>query len=207
MGVIDQRLLWSAGCQRTDAGRLRLRRPRNEGSGDGDFEGAQGRKGAEERLLPRPMVRCAQGWRPRAVDEPTRQRHQTRADGPSDGRTVVVVVVEAAQELGPAHQVVGQDGAAEPGAVGSEASRWAVLHPRALLQVADVELCLGALAVEGVDCDGAGGEIGEECEVTPVRPQSGLGPHEPGAPDDEAPSLVGRLCDGGLSAFWVSDWG
>jgi hypothetical protein len=53
---------------------------------------------------------------------------------------------------------VGQDGAGEPGGVGEEAARGAVLHARPLLQIADVELCLGALAVEGVDLDGAGGQ-------------------------------------------------
>lgn len=39
-------------CQRTDAAPLRLRRPRNEGSGDSDHEGAN------ERLLLRPTA-CA----------------------------------------------------------------------------------------------------------------------------------------------------
>ena len=120
MDVIDQRFLWLAGCQRTGAGRLRLRRPRSQGSGDGDRKGTQVPKGAGEGLLPRPMARCAQRRRPRAVDESTRQGHKARADGPSDGRTVVVGLSDAAQELGPAKQVVGQDCALEPGALAAK---------------------------------------------------------------------------------------
>jgi len=161
MGAIDQKLLCLAGCQRTDAGRLRLRRARSQGSGDGDGEGTQVRKSAGERLLPRPMARYAQRRDPRAVDEPTGQRHEARADGPGDSRAVTVVLVEAAQELTPAKQVVGHDGALEPGRVGSKAARGAVPHTHPLLQIGDVELCLGALAVEGVEGNGGARQIGQ----------------------------------------------
>jgi len=76
-----------------------------------------------------------------------------------------------------------------------------VPHTHPLLQIGDVELCLGALAVEGVEGNGGARQIGEEGEVALARPQRRLGSHEPCAPDDEAPSVVGRLGDGGLSAF------
>jgi len=62
---------------------------------------------------------------------------------PDGGRRVV----EAAQELGPAQQVVGQDSTLEPRRVGREVSRRAVIHARPLFQVADIELCLSLRSV------------------------------------------------------------
>ena len=74
-------------------------------------------------------------------------------NGPRDCGAVSLTspTVEAAEQLGPAHEVVGEHGAGQPGAVRREVARGAVLHAGTFFEVPDVELDHGVLAVEGVD--------------------------------------------------------
>jgi len=105
----------------------------------------------------------------------------------------------------PADQVVGQDGAAHPRRVGREVTRGAVLHARPFLPVVDAQLDDGVGAVEGVEFDGRALEVGQEGEVPPVGPQGRLRTAEPGAPHDEATSLVDALGHHGLATERVVD--
>ena len=94
--------------------------------------------------------------------------------------------MDVAEAGGPADEVVGEHGAAEPGGVGEEPARGAVLEPGAVFEVADGELDGGVVAVELVDVDGRQVEVGDEGVVTPVGPQLRLGGiGEPGAAHDE----------------------
>ena len=83
--------------------------------------------------------------------------------------------VHAAEAGGPADEVVGEHGAGEPGGVGEEPARGAVLEPGAFFEVADGELDGGVVAVELVDGDGGQFDVGDEGVVTPVGPQLGVG--------------------------------
>ena len=127
-----------------------------------------------------------------AVDEPAGEGEEPGADGAGDGE--LVVGVDAAEAGGPAGEVVGEHGAGEPGGVGEEPARGAVLEPGAFFEVADGELDGGVVAVELVDGDGGRVEVGDEGVVSPVGPQLGLGGvGEPGAAHDEPERVVGSL--------------
>ena len=90
-----------------------------------------------------------------AVDESAGQAEQSVADGAGDGE--LGVGVDIAEAGGPAAEVVGEHGAAEPGGVGEEPARWAVFEAGAVFEVADGELDGGVIAVELVDLDGRAG--------------------------------------------------
>ena len=106
--------------------------------------------------------------------------------------------MQVTQPGGPAHEVVGQDCAGEPGGVGEELARRAVLETGSFLQVPDGEFDGGVGPVEPVRLDRVQLEGGDEGVVTPVRPELSL--HrvgEPGAANDEADPTLGPL---GLAA-------
>ena len=125
--------------------------------------------------------------------------------------------VDVAESGGPADEVVGQHGAAEPGGVGEEPARWAVLEAGAFFEVADGQLDGGVVTVELVGGDGAELDVGDERVVPPVGPKSQLvRVGEPGAAHDQAylslgslggtaAGHVGRLGDLGLSLVGIGD--
>jgi hypothetical protein len=81
-----------------------------------------------------------------------------------------------------------------------------VSETRVLFEVADGELNDGVVAVEPVDRDGGGGQVGEERVMPPGRDQRGLvGVSEAGAAHDEAQPAVGALADLGEPALGVID--
>jgi len=145
------------------------RRAREPGAGE--HEGAQVPQRVGGRVLPRPLARCPQRLRLRAVDAPTGQGHSARADPPSDSWSVTVIPVESAQEPGPAEQVVGKTARESQAALAEKLPEGQCSMPAPSLEVSDVELCLGALATEGIDLDGDAGQIADESEVAPVGPQ------------------------------------
>jgi hypothetical protein len=74
-----------------------------------------------------------------------------------------------------------------------------VLEAGPLLQVADGQLDGGVGPVEGVDLDGRPVQVGQEGEVTPLRPQRGLASDQSGAAHDETAALVDALGHLGLA--------
>src|SRR6266508_604451 len=134
--------------------------------------------------------------------------------GGGDGE--VVEVGDAAELCGPAEQVVGEDGAGEPGGVGGEEPGGAVVHAGAGFEVADGELDGGVSAVVLVGGDGVGGRTGDEGVVAPVGPEGLLGGvGEAAATHDEPVAAlvaacagdIGALGDGGLAGVGVDDGG
>lgn len=104
-----------------------------------------------------------------SVDQASRNGEQARAERAGDGE--LIVGMDMAEPDGPANEVVGEHCTGEPGPVGEELARWAVLESRSFFEVANGEFNPGMVSVELVDLDGVGVEIGDEGMVSPVRPQ------------------------------------
>lgn len=83
---------------------------------------------------------------------------------------VLVVGLHMAEPGGPADDVVGEHGTAQPGGVGEEVPGGAVLEAGALFDVAHGEFDGGVIAVELVERDGFALDVGDERVVTPVGP-------------------------------------
>lgn len=122
--------------------------------------------------------------------------------------------MDVAEAGGPADQVVGEHRAGKPRGVGEEPARRAVLEPGAFFEVTDRELHSGVVAVELVDLDGGGVEVGDERVVTPVGPEltlRRLGETGPADHETDTVSLlalaghVGGVGDLGLPPVGVDD--
>ena len=134
------------------------------------------------------------------------------AHGAGNGELIVGMDVA---ELGtPADEVVGEDGAGEPGCIGEEVARGAVLEARSFFEVADGELDAGVVAVEDVGLDVFENEVGDEGVVTPLGPQGRLvriGQSRAAHDQTQLASLaahpgdVGRLGDLGQPGVGIGD--
>ena len=125
------------------------------------------------------------------VDEAAWHGEELVGDGGRDGE--LARGVGAPEAGGPAHEVVREHAAGEPGAVGGESSGGAAAEPGAFFEVSDGELDCGVAAV--VCVGGFGVEVvavGDEAVVTPVGPQLGLGAEQAAAAYDQA-QLRGRV--------------
>ena len=120
----------------------------------------------------------------------------------------------AAEDRGPADEVVRRPGAGQPGAIGGEVTGRHVLEPGAFFEVADREFDYGMVTVELVSVDCAALTVaGDERMVAPVRPQFGLRADQASAAHDQphGPLLVGAagrvhgLGDFGVAADGVVD--
>src|SRR5208283_468856 len=146
-------------------------RPRCRGSCD-EWQGSNLLECSGERDRPRPSLGEAQHDGSTAVDEATREGEYAGAHAASHSE--LIARMDIAQAGAPADEVVGEDGAGEPGRVGEEVARGAVFQPRPLLEVADGELDAGMGAVESIGFDGVEGDVGDESVVTPLGPQGRL---------------------------------
>src|SRR5262249_32282770 len=101
-----------------------------------------------EPVPPWPVDRAAQGWCAGVVHEAAGHGDELLADG--SGYDTLGGGWSRVDCHGPSDQVVGEDRALEPGAVGMEVSRGDVAQTRALFEITDVEFDHSVAAVEGV---------------------------------------------------------
>ena len=142
-------------------------------------------QGGGEGVLPWPVERQAQFVAVAVVDEAARHGEEPVADGGRDGE--LPGGVGAPEAGGPAGEVVREDTAGEPGAVGEELARGAAAEPGAFFEVSDGEFDCGVVSVVGVGCFGVEVvSVGDEAVVAPVGPQLALGAEQAAAPRDEA---------------------
>ena len=123
------------------------------------------------------------------------------------GNGQLIVGMDVAELGTPADEVVGEDGAGEPGCVGEEVARGAVLEPHPLFEVADGELDAGMGAVEDVGLDGVENDVGDEGVVTPLGPQGRLvriGQSRAAHDQTQLASLATPLVTYVVSATWAN---
>ena len=120
----------------------------------------------------------------------------------------LIAGMDVAEASTPTDEVVGEHGAGQPGGVGEEVPRGAVLEARPLFEISDGELDVGMGTVEGVGATVSSVDVGDKGVVPPVGPQGGLRSGQPGAAHDEHASAlgVGRLGHLGLAVLGVGDW-
>ena len=158
---------------------------------------------------PWPPFRESQCWCAGAVHDDSGERDELGASGSVGGRGLV------GEQCGPASEVVGEHGTAEPCGVGWVVPGGDVFESGAFFEVADGELDDGVFSVELVGFDhrhiGVGGDEGV---VSPVRPQAALVlVGEPGSAHNEADAAgfvaaadgVDRFRNLGLAAKRVVD--
>ena len=159
-------------CQRRDLGRRDARPP----AAQPEATAGSARIFARARLKRRCQGQCngarSMGVPARLTRRAGMQMSCARSGG---GHGELVVGMYFAGQDGPAAQVVGEDGAGQPGTVGGEAPRWAVLETGAFFDVPDGELDSGMFAVEAVYVDGWAVQVGEEAVVAPIQGKGPVG--------------------------------
>jgi len=111
----------------------------------------QGVERGGERGGPGPVDGEPQRWSPGTVHDPAGGREELGAD--LAGHDQLIIDSDAAADRGPADQVVSEDRALQPDAVGVEVPRRDVLEAGAFFEVADREFDDGVVTVELVDLD------------------------------------------------------
>jgi hypothetical protein len=102
------------------------------------------------------------------VDQASGNGEQPATQRAGDGEPIVGM--DVAEADGPTNEIVGEHSTGQPGRIGEELARWAVLESGSFFEVANGEFDPGMVTVELVDRDGVGVEIGDEGMVSPVRP-------------------------------------
>jgi hypothetical protein len=111
-----------------------------------------------ERDGPGPSLGEAQDSGAAAIHEATGEGEDPGAH--AAGHCELIVGMDGAETRAPTNEVVGKHGAGEPGAVGEEVPRGAVLEASPLFEITDGQLDAGMGAVEGVDGHGVELDVG-----------------------------------------------
>ena len=195
LGVVAGWWRWGCGCAASGAGR----------GLDEQGQVADALQGCGEGRGPWPARREAEFAAAAVVDEAGGHSEEPVADGGRDGE--LVGGVDTAEAGGPAHEVVGEHAAGEPGAVGEEPSRGAAAESGVFFEVTNGEFDGGVGSVVGVGGDGVEVvSVGDEAVVTPVGPQLGGFVFVAAAqPVAAAAGFDGGLSHLGLSAAGVGD--
>ena len=133
---------------------------------------AQGVESAGEPVPPWPVRGHPQGGCPRQVHEPAGQVDELAADGAGDDE---FVGAHAAEADGPAQQVVGQHGTAEPAALAKNTPEGQCSIPAPSFKSRMFQLDHSASPVVPVDLDRGAVQVRDEGMVAPLGPQPLLG--------------------------------